>query len=105
MEWHQLLSDGYGRITGILERALRDIDRDDLDRQPQPGCNTIGWLAWHLTRVQDHHVPMIFSNFFQDLISIFGFTQGDDIMRFREDQFQSLPNDSMVICQQNFDLR
>ncbi len=56
MEWYQLLSDGYGRITGIVERALRDIDPDDLDRQPQPDCNTVGWLIWHLTRVQDHQV-------------------------------------------------
>ncbi len=55
MEWHQLLSEGYGRITGIVERALRNIDPDDLDRQPQADCNTIGWLIWNLTRVQDYH--------------------------------------------------
>jgi hypothetical protein len=23
---------------------------------PEPAANSIGWLCWHLTRVQDHHV-------------------------------------------------
>jgi uncharacterized damage-inducible protein DinB len=27
-----------------------------LTEPPRPGANTIGWLLWHLARVQDHHV-------------------------------------------------
>jgi hypothetical protein len=28
----------------------------DLDRQPHRDCNSIGWTAWHLTRVQDSQI-------------------------------------------------
>ncbi len=56
MEWQALLIDGYGRILEVLERALRGMTPEDLDQQPKPDCNSMGWLAWHLTRVQDSHI-------------------------------------------------
>ena len=37
-------------------QALDGLSADELDRQPGPDSNPIGWLTWHLTRVQDHHV-------------------------------------------------
>jgi uncharacterized damage-inducible protein DinB len=56
MEWQQLLSDGYDRIAQVLRRALDGLSREELDAQPKADCNSIGWLAWHLTRVQDNHL-------------------------------------------------
>ena len=56
MEWQKLLIDGYGRIWEVLEKALDGMTQDDLNEQPRPDCNSMGWLAWHLTRVQDDHV-------------------------------------------------
>ncbi len=56
MEWQQLITDGYGRILRILEKSLEGLTPDDLSQQPHPDCNSMGWLAWHLTRVQDHHI-------------------------------------------------
>ncbi len=56
MELQQLLTDGYERILQILERTLKGLTQDDLNKLPHPDCNGMGWLAWHLTRVQDHHV-------------------------------------------------
>lgn len=56
MEWRDLILDGYGRVPEILEEALSGLTWDDLDTQPNPDCNSMGWLAWHLTRVQDDHV-------------------------------------------------
>ena len=55
MEWQQLIIDGYGRVQEILERALNGTTPEDLNELPKPDCNSMGWLAWHLTRVQDHH--------------------------------------------------
>jgi hypothetical protein len=55
MEWHDMMVDGYGRIIEILERALDGLTEEDLNWQPKPDCNGMGWLAWHLTRVQDDH--------------------------------------------------
>ena len=56
MEWQQLLIDGYGRILLLLEKALNGLTQDELNQQPHPDCNSMGWLAWHLTRVQDDHI-------------------------------------------------
>jgi len=56
MDWQELLIDGYGRILGALERYLKGMSPDDLNKQPQQDCNSMGWLAWHLTRVQDDHI-------------------------------------------------
>ena len=53
MEWWDLSLEGYGRVLQILEGALKGLDQRDLDAQPQPNCNSMGWLTWHLTRVQD----------------------------------------------------
>lgn len=55
MEWQQLIKDGYGRVLEVLERALDGLEPDDLNQQPHPACNSMGWITWHLTRVQDHH--------------------------------------------------
>lgn len=59
MEWSDLLIDGYGRITEILERALKGLTEDDLNWQPHSDGNSIGWLTWHLTRVQDNHIASL----------------------------------------------
>lgn len=56
MKWQQLITDGYGRIFQVLEKALDGLTRDDLNQQPDPDSNSMGWLTWHLTRVQDHHI-------------------------------------------------
>ena len=59
MEWSDLLIDGYGRVLGSLERTLKELTEDDLNWQPRPDCNSIGWLIWHLTRLQDDHVAAL----------------------------------------------
>ena len=56
MEWQQLITDGYGRVLQILEEALNGLTQDDVNNQPHPDCNSMGWLTWHLTRVHDHHI-------------------------------------------------
>jgi hypothetical protein len=56
MEWKELITDGYGRVLEALEEALNGLTEGDLNEQPKPGCNSMGWLTWHLTRVQDDHI-------------------------------------------------
>ena len=56
MELQALLTDAYSRVVDALAEVLNGLGREDLDRQPTPDTNSIGWLAWHLTRVQDDHV-------------------------------------------------
>ena len=56
MEWQQLLTNTFIRISQVLETSLRGLTSDDLNAHPRPDCNSIGWLAWHLTRVQDRAI-------------------------------------------------
>ena len=45
------------RAERILLRALEGLTREELMAQPMgPGSNPVGWLAWHLTWVQDMYV-------------------------------------------------
>ena len=53
MEWYDMLSDGYGHVLRALEYTLDGLNEDDLNWQPKPDCNSIGWLVWHLTRWHD----------------------------------------------------
>lgn len=56
MTWRELIVDGYGRLPELMSEALAGLVIADLDRQPHPDCNSIGWTAWHLTRVQDSQI-------------------------------------------------
>lgn len=53
MGWNQFVTSIFDRSFQALERALTGLTENELDKQPNPDCNTIGWLAWHLTRGQD----------------------------------------------------
>jgi len=52
----ELLSEAFGRISGVVHSALRDADLDVLTFRVDPEANTMAWLIWHLTRVQDSQV-------------------------------------------------
>ncbi len=56
MDTAALLLDLYGRTPPIVANAVDGLDQDQLAWAPAPGANSIAWLVWHLTRVQDHHV-------------------------------------------------
>ena len=56
MEWKQVAIDALQEISGILEKTLQGLTRDELNQQPKPDCNSIGWLTWHLTRAQDRMI-------------------------------------------------
>ena len=54
-----LLAELYGRIPPLVQKAVDGVDPVGLTTPPAPGANTIAWLLWHLTRVQDHHISEI----------------------------------------------
>jgi len=51
-----LLADGFGRISEVVADTLDGLSPEQLAWTPAPGANPIGWLVWHLTRVQDDHL-------------------------------------------------
>jgi uncharacterized damage-inducible protein DinB len=52
----ELLTDAFGRIREGVHELLAGLDDDALAWRPAVHANTIGWLVWHLLRVQDDHV-------------------------------------------------
>ena len=52
----EVLDDLFSRLAPEIERALDGLSPDELIAAPRAGANTIGWLVWHIARVQDHHV-------------------------------------------------
>lgn len=56
MEWQILITDYFIRISDELERVLNGLTVEELNEHPQLGANSIGWLAWHLTRSHDRNV-------------------------------------------------
>ena len=53
MEAKDVILDGLERIQRTLHRTLDGLTLEEVHRQPGPDANSIAWLAWHLTRVQD----------------------------------------------------
>jgi hypothetical protein len=54
-----ILIDAFGRIQDLVQAATDGLDPDALAFRPDSEANSIGWLVWHLTRVQDDHVSEI----------------------------------------------
>ncbi len=59
MKWQQFVMDQFDRIEKELGLVLDGLSVEDLNRQPAPDCNSIGWLAWHLTRSHDRNMSEI----------------------------------------------
>ena len=51
-----LLVDCFTRIRDYLGEVLDGLTGDQLAWRPDAKANSIGWLAWHLTRVEDDHI-------------------------------------------------
>ena len=59
METSEILEDAFGRIRDLVDGICDGLDEDALAWRPDADGNSIGWLLWHLTRVQDDHVSEI----------------------------------------------
>jgi hypothetical protein len=53
---NELLIDGFGRVREIVHDVLDGVEFDGLAFRADPAANSISWLIWHLTRVQDDHI-------------------------------------------------
>jgi len=55
----ELLLDGFERVRDNVAAILEGLDVEQLRWRAGPEANPIGWLVWHLTRVQDDHVAEV----------------------------------------------
>jgi hypothetical protein len=59
MDVSELFAELFSRVHGHVHGVLDGLATEDLYAVPEPGSNPIGWLLWHLTRVQDMHIAEI----------------------------------------------
>lgn len=59
MESRDILKDAFTRGRDGARGLTKRLDAEALAWRPDPGANSIAWLVWHLTRVQDDHVSEI----------------------------------------------
>jgi uncharacterized damage-inducible protein DinB len=52
----ELLADSFGRIRELVHETVDSADASDLSWRPDNASNSIAWLTWHLTRIQDDHI-------------------------------------------------
>jgi hypothetical protein len=52
----ELFRDAFSRVRDEVRRVLDGVDAEALAYRADSEANSIAWLVWHLTRVQDDHV-------------------------------------------------
>ncbi|MHA7221649.1 mycothiol transferase [Arthrobacter sp. RHLT1-20] len=53
MKSNELLLDAFGRIRDTVAATLEGADYASLLRRPSGNGNSVAWLIWHLSRVED----------------------------------------------------
>jgi hypothetical protein len=53
---NDILRDGFDRVHGLVPTVVDGLGVEELLWRPDPDANSIAWLVWHLTRVQDDHL-------------------------------------------------
>jgi hypothetical protein len=56
MDISDLLVDGFERVRGAAHDAVEGLTPEVLCDRPSEHTNSIAWLIWHLTRIQDDHI-------------------------------------------------
>ncbi len=57
----ELLTDAFGRVRQTVHHAVDGLTAGQLAARLDDDANSIAWLCWHLTRVQDDHVADAFA--------------------------------------------
>ena len=56
---NELLIDGFGRVRDVVHQVVDGLTEEQLAVRPASAANSVAWLVWHLTRVQDDHVAEV----------------------------------------------
>jgi hypothetical protein len=51
-----LLTDSFGRIRELVHEVTRGLSAAELPERIDDESNSVAWLVWHLTRIQDDHL-------------------------------------------------
>lgn len=59
MQVNEALLYVFGEIRKTIRSTVKGLDTDALAWRPDAHANSIAWLIWHLTRVQDDHIAHV----------------------------------------------
>jgi hypothetical protein len=54
-----ILVDAFERIRDEVHPAVNGLSTEELAFRLDSSSNPIGWLVWHLTRIQDDHISVL----------------------------------------------
>jgi hypothetical protein len=54
-----LLLDSFSRIRDLVQDLTDGLTAEVANYQPDAEANSIGWLIWHLARIQDDHIAAL----------------------------------------------
>lgn len=57
-----VLTEAFGRLPDLVRGAVDGLDAHQLSLRPGGSANSIAWLVWHLTRVEDSHFAEVFGH-------------------------------------------
>lgn len=57
-----VLTEAFGRLPDFVRGAVDGLDAHQLSLRPAGSANSIAWLVWHLTRVEDSHFAEVFGH-------------------------------------------
>lgn len=59
MDAKHIFLDAFERVKSLYHDEVEGLSEEDLVFRAAPEANTVAWLAWHLTRIQDDHVAEV----------------------------------------------
>lgn len=60
MDTAHLLTGAFGNLRALVPGIVDGLDEARLTTRPGGSGNSVAWLVWHLTRVQDDHLADAF---------------------------------------------
>jgi hypothetical protein len=55
----EVVTDGFGRIEEVVHEVVEGLTPEQLAFRLDADANSIAWLVWHITRIEDDHVSAV----------------------------------------------
>lgn len=55
-EFQKTLNNAYGEYLAEVKKAVDGVSKAELYSQPNPDSNNMGWIVWHMARVEDYWI-------------------------------------------------
>ena len=59
MTGRDLLMDAFGRVPDLVHGVIDGLTAEELTTRLDPEANSIAWLVWHLSRIEDDHIAEV----------------------------------------------